>query len=136
MKVEKRRVLIREYDFKRMIDPRSQIFRYTKNTSWDDIRFEPITAEYFKKKMNWFLLKGDKNSARIYQHWPYPHEVINRMTKVSFYDRRYKSWLINYNDKGELQIRAGINQPLSRLGWAVYEKAVEETSDELSKQGS
>ena len=116
----KRRVIIRETDFKKL-----PIWEKKK---YDSITFEPITKEWLQRQVTWFSMKGNKNLANDYRHWQYPNEMIKRFYKTPLYDRRYKNWLVDYNEQGEMQIRAGINQPLSRVGIAVFRK--EEVKEE------
>ena len=115
-----KKVIMRESDYRRL--PAWEKSRY------DSITFTPITKEWLQKQVTWFTMKGNKSWANDYRHWPYPNEMIKRFHKISMYDRRYKNWLIDYNDQGEMQIRAGINQPTSLLGIVSFFK--EEVKEE------
>lgn len=95
--------------------------------------FVPITQDWLQKQVTWYSMKGNKKFADDYKHWQYPDQMIRRFHKVPLYDRRYKNWLVNYNEAGEMQVRAGINLRASRLGFGIFEKdevnVKEETTD-------
>ncbi len=103
------KTVIREYDFKR---------EYSKYKNNDiEAEFEPITKDWLEKQVTWFTMKGNKQYADAYRHWPYPHELIQRMPKVKMFDRRYRYWLVRYDEQGVMKIRAGIGQPESTVGF-------------------
>lgn len=116
-----RKFIIRESDLKRMSHYERK--KYTK------IDFVPITQEWLQKQVSWWTLRGKKSEADAYRHWPYPSELIKRLPRTRLYDRRYKDWLVNYNEQGELQVRAGLNLPVSRLGFALAEVEDKGTTD-------
>ncbi len=116
----KRRVIIRESDFKRI--------PHFERKKYDRISFTPITQEWLQKQVTWHTMRGNKKVANDYRHWPYPSHMIDRFYKIRLHDVRYKWWLIDYNDQGQMRIRSGLNQPSSLLGIAVYEK-----DDELAE---
>jgi hypothetical protein len=60
----------------------------------------------------------------MYKHWPYPRDFLHRLDKIKQYDSRYKHWLLTYNEQGIMTVRAGINQPVSFMGLAVFETDV------------
>lgn len=103
------KTVIREYDFKR---------EYPKYKANDiEAKFEPITKEWLEKQVTWFTMKGNKQYADAYRHWPYPIELIKRIPKTKMFDRRYKHWLVRYDEQGVMKIRAGIGQPESTVGF-------------------
>ena len=115
-----KKVIIRESDYLRL--PAWEKDKY------DSVTFAPITREWLQRQVTFFSMKGKKNLVNDYRHWQYPNEMIKRFYKTPLYDRRYKNWLIDYNDQGEMCIRAGINQPTSRLGIVSFFK--EEAKEE------
>jgi hypothetical protein len=129
-KIERKKLIIREYDYKKLVDPKRRIGYYEEK--WDRIAFEPITKEYFRKQASWFLLKGDKKSARIFQHYDYPSEVMSRLPEKLMHDKRYPGWLLKYDEAGVLQVRASIGQRCSRVGWAIFERDVKEVVEDDS----
>jgi hypothetical protein len=133
MDVERRKYLIREMDFNKLNTPfmRRRRYAYAKPPTWDRMLFEPVEQEWFKKQMTFYLMKGDKVTASAFKHWPYPHELLAR-TGLPLHDKKYLHWLLRWDDEGHLRIRAGINQPESRMGWVIYERDVKPNlSEEL-----
>lgn len=119
----KRKFIIRETDYQRY---------FVKDPSWHRKSWEPITVTWLQKQANWFTLKNNKKFSDLFRHWPYPHEILRRLGHKMLYKSEYINWLVNYNDQGEMQVRAGINQPLSRLGWAKLEADEEEDLMEIA----
>jgi hypothetical protein len=113
----RREILIREYDFIRMNRQAQQLY--------DRISFEPITSDWIQKQITWASLKGDKRTVQDYAVWQYPSSMLNRMEN-RLYDKSYLNWLVKYDDEGYLTIRSRINAPISRLGWATFEKDPDE----------
>jgi hypothetical protein len=118
------KTVIRKYDF----DKKYATFEY-EDALFVDVTFEPITKEWLEKQVTWFTMKGNKKFADAYRHWPYPNEVLQRVPKIKLYDRRYKDWLIRYDEHGVMKIRAGIGQPESALGFLKVQHKVEEVDD-------
>lgn len=104
----KRRTLIREIDFQSL--PKKQIKNYAK------IEFMPLTKEYFERRATYFALKNKQYLADQYALYEYPNAMLGRLTSVKLHDRRYPSWLVRFNNAGELVVRAGMRQPESRIG--------------------
>lgn len=104
----KRRTLIREIDFQAI--PKKLSKQYAK------IDFSPLTKEYFERRATYFALKNIQYLADQYALYEYPNAMLGRLTSIKLHDRRYASWLVKFNDAGELVIRAGLRQPESRMG--------------------
>ncbi len=118
MKKTKRRLIIREYDFKKL--PKGELAKY------ESVTFTPFTKQYFEKRATFFYLKGKKYLGDQYALADYPEGMLRRLTGVEFHDSNYKYWLIKYSAEGEMLIRAGLRQPESRLGFVTFkEKTVE-----------
>jgi hypothetical protein len=109
----KRRLIIREYDLKKL--PKRVTDRY-------DIKFTPFTRQYFEKRVTYYSLKGKEYLVKQYLHYDYPESLLKRMTGFKFHDRNYQYWLCKYDDEGQLQIRAGLKQPESRIGFVTMKE--------------
>ena len=109
----KKVILMRESDFKK--------FEKTDGSEWDNLEFRPITKDWLQKQANWFTLKGNKNIATQYRHWPYPGEWINR-TNLRKYQHNYEGWLYRYDDSGTMRVRASLGQPESIMGILIMER--------------
>lgn len=108
----KRRAIIRELDLDKMSKK--------ERAKYKSITFTPLTRNYFEKRVTFFVLKGKSYLADQYALYEWPNSMLGRLTNVKLHDRRYPSWLVKYNEAGELVIRAGLRQPESRLGFATY----------------
>jgi hypothetical protein len=110
---QKKVMLIRDSDFNK--------FNKTNTDSWDNLEFRPITREWLQKQANWFTLKGNKNIATQYRHWPYPGEWVRR-TNLSKYQGNYEGWLYRWDDTGTLRVRASLGQPEGIMGILIMER--------------
>ena len=110
-----KRLIIREYDLNKL--PKSVTNRY-------DVTFTPFTKQYFEKRVTYYSLKGKNYLARQYLHYEYPEGLLKRMTGFKMHDRNYQYWLVKYDEQGQMQIRAGLKQPESRLGFAKFKEKV------------
>jgi len=108
----KRRVIIREIDIDKMSKKRKKQYK--------EIKFTPLTRSYFEKRLTYFTLKSKQYLADQYALVDYPNAMLGRLTSFKLHDRRYPGWLVKYNELDELVIRAGIRQPESRLGIAIF----------------
>jgi hypothetical protein len=108
----KRRVIIRELDLDKMSK--------RKKKQYKEIKFTPLTRNYFEKRLTYFTLKSKKYLADQYALVDYPNAMLSRLTSFKLHDRRYPSWLVKYNEIDQLSVRAGIHQPESVLGIAIF----------------
>lgn len=109
----KKVILIRESDFAK--------YQKTDGQDWDTMEFRPVTKDWLQKQANWFTLKGNKNIATQYRHWPYPAEWIRR-TNLRKHQNNYEAWLYRWDDAGVLRVRASLGQPESTMGIAILER--------------
>jgi hypothetical protein len=107
----KKHYIIRESDVKKI--PADVRKRYT-------VSFKPLTKEYFERRSTFFYLKNRKYLGDQYALNAYPKDMLARLTNIPVFSADYLNWLICYNDAGEMTIRAGIRQPESRLGLAIF----------------
>jgi hypothetical protein len=113
MTTQKKVMLIRESDYTK--------FQKTNTDSWDKLEFRPITKVWLQKQANWFTLKGNKNIATQYRHWPYPSEWVRR-TNLSKFQNTYEGWLFRWDDEGIMRVRASLGQPESVMGILIMER--------------
>ena len=105
----KRRIIIREDD---LVKNRRKFEK-----KYQRIEFTTFTKSFFERRVTYFALKGKGYLADQYAHYEYPANMLNRFTSFKLHDSRYPSWLVRYNETGEMVIRAGLRQPESRLGY-------------------
>jgi hypothetical protein len=109
--VFKKHYIMRESDIKKMpLDMRKK-YEFT---------FKPLTKDYFDRRSTWFYLKGKKYLGDQYALSIYPKDMLRRITNIPLWSIDYINWLICYDESGEMTIRAGLRQPVSRLGLAVF----------------
>lgn len=109
----KRRLIIREYDLKKL--PKAVTKKY-------DIKFTPFTRQYFEKRVTYYSLKGKNYLVKQYMHYEYPESLLKRMTGFKLHYQYYKDWLCKYDNEGYMQIRAGLGQPESRVGFVTMKE--------------
>jgi hypothetical protein len=134
MKYETKKVIIRESDLSK-VDSRliwkHHRYVYAKtHPQWQIKTVEPITQAWCEKKVTWATLKNRTAEATVWRHWPWPNDLLNRLGKKMMWDNRYENWLVRWVDADTLEIRAGLNQPRSRLMWAVLERGDKDTNEE------
>ena len=122
MTTQKKVMLIRQSDFEK--------YKKTNEESWDVMEFRPVTKTWLQKQANWFTLKGNKNIATQYRHWPYPGEWMRR-TNISKHQNNYTSWLYRWDDAEVLRVRASLGQPESVMGIAILERIEVQLDDEV-----
>ena len=105
----KRRIIIREADFDKLKNKLSK--------EYQNVTFTPLTQNYFEKRVTYYALKGKNYLADQFAHYPWPANLLGRLTGFKLHDRRYPSWLVRYNSTGEMTIKAGLRQPESVLGF-------------------
>lgn len=109
----KKHYIMRESDIKKL--PAAVRKQY-------DVRFKPLTRDYFERRTTWFYLKGKKYLGDQYAMYEYPKDMLMRITNIPLFTTDYLNWLIKYDDNDELVIRAGLRQPESRLGLGVFKE--------------
>lgn len=107
----KRRVLIREYDYVRMV-------KRAVPLHYDTASFESITRESIEKEKIWNELKGRSTNM-----WLYYNRNINQILdgmKDWTYNPQYIRWKKLWNEQGVLCVQSRSNHPPSELGWATF----------------
>lgn len=113
----KRRVLIREYDFKKV---RAQVFQPVGlSTLYDRASFTPVSLDNIEKQQIIDLLKG--KTTPMWSDLSSPAIALFNV-KDHLYDARYYNWHVTFDEDGYLCVQARKNTPLSRIGWGIFEK--------------
>lgn len=113
----KRRVLIREYDFKKV---RAQAFQPVGlSTLYDRASFTPVSLDNIEKQQIIDLLKG--KTTPMWSDLSLPAIALFNV-KDHLYDSRYYNWHVTFDEDGYLCVQARKNTPLSRIGWGIFEK--------------
>ncbi len=113
----RRKVIIREYDFRKVYDE-------ALNTSlYDRASFTPLNQEALEKLKVLEILQGKKHTPIIEANWEdrYPSRLLREL-KDYLYDGRYYVWKVSQDEEGYLCVQSRNNTPKTRLGWAVFEK--------------
>lgn len=116
-KILKRRVIIREYDFLKIMK------RDTLSILYDTYKFIPFTRDVIDKELMWAELKGKILSASWDMDEP-PRSNIRKLQDY-LYNKTYLDWDIWYDENGYVSIQARKNTPISYLGWGLFEKEYE-----------
>lgn len=120
----RRRVIIREYDFKRVRDqafaPLAMMGSF--ETLYDRAEFTPITQDNLEKLKLVEILRGKTTKlSEVELDLAKPRLLVAEL-KDYLYDNRYYNWQVTTDEDGYLCVQARKNTPKSRLGWAVFEK--------------
>ena len=113
----RRKVLIREYDFKRV--ERDALMERQHGILYDRASFVPVSLDSLEKQQIVDLLKGKTKLLRSDLASP---AVALYNVKDHLYDERYYGWDVTFDEEGYLCVQARKNTPLSRIGWGVFEK--------------
>ncbi len=125
IKVLKRKVIIREYDFERV---KTQAFSPLSmmgslETLYDRAEFRPLVREELEKENLVKILKNpDKKNP--FKPTEIPASLLFNI-KDYLYNENYTKWHSEYDSEGYIWIQARKNTPRSRLGWAIFEKDIE-----------
>ena len=119
----RRRVIIREYDLKKItshaIGP-----HYGGNSLYDRISFIPLNEENLEKIKVVEILKG--KSGPLTQIDPErdfsrPRLLLYHL-KDYLYNDKYVEWKITKDEEGYICVQSRMNTPKTRIGWGVFEK--------------
>lgn len=117
MKKIRRRVLIREYDYRKIISNNYGGIIFDGMTLYTRSEFTPLTRDAVEKEVVWQNLSGGR------QHWQYRHhewQMFDGM-KDYLFNSRYMQWKIFWDEEDYLCVQARSNTPCSRIGWGVFE---------------
>ena len=117
VKVLKRKVLIREYDYRKV--QREAFTPVGISALYDRASFNPIKLDDLEKQRIMDYLKGKEEP--LWKNLDMPSIALYNV-KDHLYDKRYCDWNVTYDDEGYLCVQARKNTPLSRIGWGIFEK--------------
>ena len=120
-KVIRRRVIMREYDFNKVVESTLTPSLYIVGDSlYDRAEFRPFTKDQVEKDAIIYALKyGNKRNPLR------PVDLPSRLllnASSYLYNNRYVNWHSWYDDEGYICIQSRKNNPVSRLGWGIFEK--------------
>ena len=107
----KRRVLIRRYDYDRMV-------KRAVPLHYDTATFEPVTRRSIEQEKIWSTLKNRDTNI-----WLYYGRNINQILdgmKDWTYNPQYLHWKKLWNEQDVLCVQSRSNHPPSELGWATF----------------
>ena len=125
MKLLRRKIIIREYDFNRIrTKATAKVDRY--ETLYDRATFIPINKDELEKEYLIFLLtkdESDKTSDPMNSWKPteFPSSYLWHIKK-QLYNEDYARWDCRFDDDGRVLIRYNKGTPETKLGWGVFEK--------------
>jgi hypothetical protein len=109
----RRRCIIREYDFNKILkkDPDRLLY--------DSYEFEPFTKLKLEQEAMWHTLKGTNTN-----NWLIENPPISNLRRLqdSLYDKKYLDWDCWHTSEGFVLIQSRKNAPQTRLGWATMTK--------------
>ena len=118
MKPIRRRVLIREYDYQKMITNSYGGIVYDGMMLYNKSEFEPLTKTRIEQEQTWATLASKR------QVWQYAGRGVSHIfygMKDYLYNPRYMEWKSTWDEDEYLCVQARVNTPKSRIGWATFE---------------
>ena len=118
----KRKVIIREYDYKKVADQATGSY-YDGTALYDRVSFLPLNEENLEKIKLVEILKGKEHTPLIKSDWNdnVPAMMLYHLRDY-LYDKRYYEWHVTIGEDGFICVQARINTPKTRLGWGIFEK--------------
>ena len=118
----KRQVIIREYDYNKILDQATGLY-YDGKALYDRVSFLPLDEHNLEKVRLVDILKGKQETALIQTEWN--HNVPAMMLyhlRDYLYDERYYNWTVSIDDDGYICVQSRKNTPKTRIGWGIFEK--------------
>jgi hypothetical protein len=124
IKLLKRKIFIREYDFNK-IKTKATIKTDRHGALYDRATFVPITKDDLEKEYILHLLTKDENDNKSAMNnlkpTDYPKSYLWDIRK-KMYDEDYINWNSRFDDNGYLVVRYNKSTPETKLGWGIFEK--------------
>ena len=117
IRVLRRKVLIREYDYKKVAH--DSLMDRDFGVLYDRASFTPVTFNELERLQIIELLKGKTETT--WRDLEHPSMALYNL-RDHLYDNRYFDWQVTFDEEGYLCVQARKNTPLSRIGWGVFEK--------------
>lgn len=122
----RRKVIIREYDYdkvrKEALSP--LITMGLTETLYDRASFMPLNQDTLEKLKLQEILRGKTGPlSEASVSLKAPASLLNHLRDY-LYNKNYINWKVTVDQEGYICVQARKNTPLSRIGWAVFEKDV------------
>lgn len=117
----KRKVIIREYDFKK-IENEALGLHYDGMSLYDRVSWMPINQDALEKLKLQEILKGKTGPLTLANLDLTMPALLVAQLKDYLYDARYYDWHVTTDEEGYLCVQSRKNTPKTRLGWGVFEK--------------
>ncbi len=120
----RRKVIIREYDFKKVKAEAVNIGFASHIILYDRMTFTPLSEDSLEKLKLQEILKGKTGPLTQVDTdlaWSKPLALVFQLRDYLYSDKYYR-WRVTTDEEGYLCVQARKNTPKSRLGWAVFEK--------------
>ncbi len=127
IRILRRKVIIREYDFNKVRDQAFAPLAYMGilDSLYDRASFLPLNQDNLEKLKVEEILRG-KTAVLKSVDWDLKMPaVLVAQLKDYLYNSKYYHWKITVDDEGYLCVQARKNTPKSRLGWGIFEKDLE-----------
>ena len=112
MRTLRRRILIREYDYKKIYNKASNLY--------DRVTFDPISIKELEQKHIMDLIKHPRELSPPW-HLENPLTILLWHNKLLMYNTHYVDWKVA-EENGYITLQVRKNTPVSLLGWATFEK--------------
>ena len=112
MKLLRRKILMREYDYNKRLDQ--------SNALYHRVMFEPVTADDLEKLHLIHILKHGSVKKSYFSRDEAAKLLLWKVKDYLFTDK-YISWVLPEYEDGFIWTQARKSTPKTRLGWAIYE---------------
>ena len=121
MKTLRRRVIIRQYDYNKLI--KEVIPRLYHVASFEPITLKELEHEHLMMVLSDQgrpMLLAPQDHRVDLKYYEYPRSYLYQMQKM-LYDKHYVEWFSEYDKDGYMWIQARKNTPRTMLGWGTFE---------------
>jgi hypothetical protein len=122
-RILKRKVIIREYDFKK-VEEQALGLHYDGMALYDRVSWTPINQDTLEKLKLQELLRGKTGPLTTAVFDLTMPTILVAQLRDYLYDTRYYKWHITIDEEGFLCVQSRTNTPRTRLGWGIFEKDV------------
>lgn len=119
IKILRRKVIIREYDFDDVKVKAQRMSLY------DRMSFVPLNQDNLEKLKLQEILRGKTGPLTTVDLDLKMPAVLVAQLKDYLYNNQYYHWKISVDDEGYLCVQSRKNTPITRLGWGIFEKDIE-----------
>ena len=123
MRILKRKVIIREYDFNKLQERALSVGFFCDNVAlYDRASFVPLDQNTLEKIRLQEILKG-KSGPITEVNWnlSIPAVLLYQLRDYLYTDKYY-NWNVTIDEEGYICVQSRKNTPKTRIGWGVFEK--------------